>query len=252
VDYLYAEESGSDPDSSEQYSVPAGKIRMFYQGPNNGTRNTERVSLLNTLNQSFADCRVIFRLAGSDPKSVRVANGRIERVFPANKKELMVLVNIGLPEKSSVQVLATTDPAVENTFQKIPVQIDLNIPGVITFKPAQTATGLKFLAAAETLELSLTNPTREPIRVKPQVTLDGQELILANPAQPASTQPAEEPATPTGEDGIDLAPGKTLRFPIKPALRSIRPGKHLIQIYCLNDPLQRVTVFPVQIAVTEK
>ncbi len=248
VSYLYSDGSENGTNPSEQNSVPAGKIRLFYQGPNDGTQKTERVTILNTLDQSFPDCRVIFRLAGSDPQSVKVANGRVERVFPVNKGELMVMMNVGLPEKSSIQVMATTDSTTENQFQKIPVQVDLNVPSVVTFKPARTATGLSFLAAAEILELSLTNPTKEAIRVKPQVTLDGQELFIGGPSQ--STQPANDTAGQANEEGIELPPGKTVKLPIKPALRSIKSGKHLVQVYCLNDPLQRVTVFPVQVAVT--
>ncbi len=241
VKYVYPQEREA---TGAQFSVPTGHLRIFQQGPNDGSQSSEHITVLNSLNQSFPDCRVVFRLAGSDPQSVKVANGKIERVFPAGENQLLVLATIGLPEKSAVQVLATTDPAIEAKHQRIPVQIDLNAPPKIKFKHAQTATGLKFLIADETFDLALTNTSSQPINVEPQVNLDGQSLII----QAAGQQNSETKSAPE-ENGFQIAPDKTVKLTVKPALRFIKPGRHLIQVYCLNDPLQRLTVFPIQIEV---
>jgi hypothetical protein len=248
---VYPDEQAASP---AQFSVPAGHLRIFNQGPNDGTQTTERIMVLNSLSQSFSDCRVVFRLAGSDPKTVKVANGKLEQVLPVGPNKLMVLATVGLPEKSAVQVLATTDSAAEAKYQRLPVQVDVTCPPKITFKSAQTATGLKFFIAGETLELSLTNTSSEPVVFNPQVNLDGQTLIIQKTSGPESTQPTNESATqPTNngqENGYELEPGKTIKLSIKPALRSIKAGRHLVQVYSLNDPLQRLTVFPIQVEVS--
>jgi len=244
VKYIYPAERGK---VSSQFSVPAGHLRLFNHGPNNGTQPTERITILNTLNQSFADCRVAFRIAGTNPESVKVANGKLEQVFPCGNNQLLVLATVGVPEKSALQVLATTDAKTDARYQRPPVQVDLNSSGKISFKPAQTVSGLKFLIADETLELSLTNTSDQPMKVKPQANLNGQMLIIQDPSRSNAKESAEE--TAAEDEGFDLDAKKTIKLTIKPALRSIKPGKHLVQVYLLNDPLQRLTVFPIQVDV---
>lgn len=243
VKYLYP----GGMNDALQCSVPAGRIRTFTHGPNDGTRTTERITVLNTLDQSFSDCRVAFRLAGADPNAVKIANGRIERILPAGNHRLLVLVTIDLPERAAVQVLATTDPEVDGQYRKIPVQFDLTVPAAATFRPARTAAGLKFFAAPEELTLSMTNSSDQPIQVKPQVTLAGQELLIAAPTSQSGNQ------TPVpGAEGYAIPPGKTIKVPVKLAILSITPGRRLVQVYCTNDPLQRVTVFPLQVTVADE
>ncbi|MFA5866208.1 MAG: hypothetical protein WC975_16165 [Phycisphaerae bacterium] len=242
VKYIYPDDQAA---TRSQSSIPTGSIRFFNLGPNDGTRKTERLTLLNTLNQSFPDCRVVFRLAGSDPKSVKIANARINQILVINAHQLMVLANVALPEKSSVQILATTDPAVEAQFQKLPVQVKISSSTKINFKPVETPTGLKFLAAGETVELTLLNTSNQGLKVNPQVTLDGQALIIQNP----SLTQTKQVTAGVSEDGVDLPPGKAIKLSIKPVLRFIKSGKRLIEVYFLNDPLQRLTVFPVQVTV---
>jgi len=247
---------GSDDGAKSQASVPVGFLHTFHHGPNDGTRTTERVTVLNNLNQSFPDCRVLLRLAGTDPAAVKVANGKIEQVMPLTDRQLLVLANVGLPEKASVSVLATTDSSEEARVQKLPIQAEMAAPGELHFKAGETSDGLRFLLADETLSLTLSNTSRAPVVAKPYVTLDGQSLIIQEQSQPQSSQPAAEsttaPSAKASGEGFTIAAGGSIKLAIKPALRAIRPGRYLVSVYLLNDPLQRLTVFPVQVVVSER
>ncbi len=238
-----------------QYSVPVGRIRIFRSGPNDGSRETERVTIVNTLNQSFADCQVIFRIAGTDPQSVIVENARKKNVLRVKSNQLLVIADVDLPEKSAVQILATTNHKTAQAYKKLPVKVSLTSPAELIFRSAKTATGLKYLTANSSLELALTNLGNTKLSTAVQVTLAGQSLILGRPIlskTPLGNQPADiiSAINTTGQD-IEILPNSTVRMRVAPTLRYITPGRHFISVYCLNDPLKRVSVFPVFVKVND-
>jgi hypothetical protein len=249
VDYLYPDEQAK---ASIQSSVPAGHLKTIHQGPNDGTKPMERAIVVNGLNQSFANARVVFRIAGTDPKAVRVLNGRLERSAALPNGQLLVSARIDLPEKSSTQVMATSDPLLAKVYDRLPVKITLDGSKKLTFTPAITPAGLNFFAAGETLELTLTNESNAAIRLTPQVTLAGQEVTVSEMAAQTTSQAKETTAAPCGDNEIELPAKQTVKLTIRPAVRNVSPGKHAVVVYLLNDPLQRASAFPVEITVAGK
>ncbi len=238
-----------------QYSIPVGRIRIFNTGPNDGSQPTEQITVVNSLNQSFADCQVIFNLAGTDPKSVIVQNARKGDVFRVGADKLVVIAKVDLPEKSAVHIIATTDRKTAQAYQKLPIKFNLLVPSELTFHQAKSLSGLKYLKAEGDMQLSVTNLSNKRITTAVQVTLAGQSLILGKPIiskVPLGSQPAGAISgiNTAGED-IDILPSGTVRIRVFPSLRHITSGRHWISVYCLNDPLKRVTVFPVTVKVEE-
>ncbi len=254
IRYIYPEEN---PIAGKklQYSIPVGRIRIFNKGPNDGSLPTEQITIVNTLNQSFANCQVIFKLAGNNPNSVIVQNARKTDVFRANSNMLIVIANVDLPEKSAVHILATTNRQTAQAYQKLPIKFNLIAPPVLTFRQAKSLTGLKYLKGNGNLQLSITNLSNKRITTAVQVTLAGQSLILGKPIiskTPLSSKPtnAINGINTAGED-IDILPSGTVRMRVFPSLRHITSGKHWISVYCLNDPLKRVTVFPITVKLEQ-
>ena len=248
LDYIYNENGGKP---ARQYSIPTGKLKIFNHGANDGSSATEQISVVNALNQSFANCRLIFHIRGTNPNSVVVHNARLVRALQISPDELTVITNVDIPEKSAVRVLATSDPLSAKKYRKIPVVFKLSGPKNITFKPARTPTGLKYLASKQVLELAVKNPTDMKVNISLQASLEGQALILGRPIlseTPLPTSTIVKSGDTSGQN-IELLPGKTVRMTITPAVRNISQGKHYIQIYSLNDPLKRLTVFPVDVVI---
>ena len=249
IRYIYPDEQANH---TAQHSVPAGRLKVLDQGPNDGSQNIESAMVVNTLNQSFDACRILLQLAGSDPESVCVANGQIERVIPAGQNKLLVSAIVDVPEKGSTQIVATSNPDAMARYEAIPVKMELRSPEKLIFTPGLTSTGLEFFSTTDKLELTLTNTSQQNIALALQVTLAGQELIIPRELFSPSTQPEN---TDQNEDAdassnmIHLATGQSLTIPIQPAVRFIYPGNHSIVIYTLNDPLRRAKTFPVNIVV---
>jgi hypothetical protein len=232
VNYVYSDESSS---RRLQYSITVGRLRLFAQGPNDGSQTTERISVLNALNQSFSDCRVVFKLKGTDPSAVRVFNGRLEQVL-TGQGGLIVLASVNLPEKSTVQVLATTDSAQHKKYEKLPVEFSLSAPKPLSFQSLRSEQGLTYLEGASTLELSVKNLSKESLTVRLQARLAGQVLMIhrSTPAEGGS------PSLGLTTETVTLKGEETEKITIVPAVRSITPGEHVLSVYCLDDPLERV------------
>jgi hypothetical protein len=252
IRYIYPDEQAS---ATLQHSVPVGRMKILYQGPNDGSQKMQMATVVNALNQSFDNCRLIFRIAGTDPGSVKIANGKIERVIPTGKNELVVSVLVDVPEKGATQVMVTSDPAAMGPYEALPVKISLNTPKKLNFAAAETGPGLNFFASEDKLELTLANTSDRTISVVPQVTLGGQELIIARESLPQSTPPAngDNSSSPTSiSNMINLAAGQTVTLLIQPAARYVYPGSHSIVVYLLNDPLRRAKAFGVNVAVANQ
>jgi hypothetical protein len=249
IRYIYPDE---EAEQTAQHSVPAGRLKVLYQGPNDGSQNIQMVTMVNSLNQAFDDCRIVFHIAGTDAKSVRIANARIDRIIPAGKNELVVSALVDLPEKGAAQVVVTSDPSGIAPYEPIPVKISLRSPEKLVFTPGVTSTGLSFFAAADKLELTLTNTSEKAVNIAPQVTLAGQELIISRESLAQTTQPTngEDAASPASINNMmSLAAGQSIKLLIQPAVRFIYPGNHQIVVYALNDSLKRAQTFAVNVAV---
>ena len=247
VDCVYPQE----PLGAAQYSIPAGRIRCFHDGPNDGSRPTERVSIVNALNQSFSDAQVILRLKGGDPALVKAANCRLEQVLKG-PEHLIVLVRLDLPKNSAVQILASTDEAEFSRYEKIPVGFTLGGSKEIHLEEKRSPDGLVYLQSTEPLKLSVKNLSSQDVAVTLQARLAGQAIMLADPAATTQGSAATFAASAAATKELSLAGGASQELLIWPVLRTASPGEDYLAVYVMNDPLQRVWVDKVTVAMPKK
>jgi hypothetical protein len=239
ISYIYPE-----PGSTNHDSIPVGRIRIFNAGPNDGSQPVERISILNTLNQAFPNCQVIFRVKATDPSAVRVANCRLEQVLRGDGF-VTVIASVDLPDKCAVQVAASADEAGLAPFAKVPVEFSLEGDKNIVFTSRKTADGLGYCDAAKPLTLQVRNVSSAAQEVRLQACLEGQSLVVA-PA--ATSQPSD--AAAAAIQTVRIEPSQSVSLTVWPVLRSITPGPHYLAVYVLNDPLQRIWVDRVTTSLT--
>ncbi|NLX04947.1 MAG: hypothetical protein GXY33_07370 [Phycisphaerae bacterium] len=236
------------PDREAQHSIPAGRLRVFDHGRNDGSAATEHVSVVNTLNQSFGDCRVVMRIKGDDPQAVKVANCRLEEVL-RGPGHLVVLATVDVPERASVQVAATTDPQVEQSLAKLPVEFAFGGDRTLKFRQGRSPDGMVYYEQPGPIPLTVKNLSDQQTTVSLQVRLGGEALVLS---QTGSTQPGDasaQAAALTTTETLSLAPNATASVSIHPVLRNLTPGQAYLAVYCLNDPLQRVSIERVNVTL---
>lgn len=239
ISYVYPE-----PGSTNQDSIPVGRVRIFNAGPNDGTQPVERISILNTLNQAFPNCQVVFRVKATDPSAIKVANCRLEQVLRGDGF-VTVIASVDLPDKCAVQVAAAADEAGLAGFGKVPVEFSIEGDKNIALTMRKTADGLTYCDSPKPLTLHVRNVSTTVQDVRLQACLEGQSLVIA----PGTTsQPAD--AATTAIQSVRVEPSQSATLTVWPVMRSVTPGPHYLAIYTLNDPLQRIWVDRVTTSLT--
>lgn len=217
--YVYP---ADDATSIVSHSIPVGRVRAFIEGEETG-----RViaNVQNALNQSFADARIWLRVARAGPREPQVAGGRLVQALP-DGNHWTCEIAMDLPDKGGVRVIAKTDGPIQ---APVPLTARLTGESDLVFTPATTDAGLVYFESSQPLRVILDNPTDQAIRAFPTLRLNGKLLSLASP----TTWPVEIKA---GEHAV-LEP--------RLLLGRVSPGPHLLQLTYMDDPVRRVTMFPV-------
>jgi hypothetical protein len=230
IDYVYPDDMAR---VDAQHSIPVGRLRVFHEDPNDGTRTRVRAVVQNALNQPFDNCRLWLRVAKAADATVRprIAGGRLRAVFDGGSFWLCD-VGYDLPDKGGARVMVAT----EGTLPKpAPLSIALGGPRELTFAPQRSPDGIAYYACRDTLLLRLTNHDGEPVRTWPVVRLNGNVVPVDD--EHGQSRP------------VTIAPGETLEIPLRLALGRVSPGRHLMQVFFLDDPLKRATTFGVTLNV---
>lgn len=220
----------------EQHSVPSGRLRVFYDGHNDGSDPRLTATVQNALNQAFQDCRLWLRVAksSSDPsRKPTAAGGKILQTFDAGN-HWVCRVSVDLPDKGGARVRITTDAELPD---EKPVRLAIEGDRELTFRPQVTATGLAYFAAPQTLNLVMTNTGAKPVVCWPIIRLNGSQL---------SVERSEADGWP-----VKLDAGASATLKINLTLGRVSPGPHLLQVFFLDDPLKRLTTFPVTLIKAE-
>lgn len=232
LSYIYPDDTAAE---KLQYSIPAGRLRVFHDRPNDGTASEITATIQNSLNQSFAGAQLWLRVAknGSGAPQPTIAGGRLIRALDAGRY-WACLVETDLPEKGAVRILATSSPgAVPSTP---PVAISIDGPTDLAFSERRTPFGLAYYAADNPLTLVLKNTSNRPASAWPIVRLNGSQL---------RPDPKQTPRMP-----LTIEPNATVRLPLNVTLRRVSEGPHTLQVYFLDDPLARLNTFPVNLRMS--
>jgi hypothetical protein len=227
LSYVYRDD-GSDP--KLQQSISVGRLRTFFDGPNDGSATEVSVTLQNSLNQAFDHCRVRLRVKknpkdnGAEP---RAAGGRLTQALDAGDHWLCE-IRFDLPDKGGFKVVATT---VGQLPAEVPLKVNLVASDTLSFKAQKLDLGLTYYQSDAPLAIQLTNPGEKSVKARPVVRLNGNTL----PVDPknADTWPPE------------VLPGQTVSLPLQATLSQLSVGEHMLQVYFLEDPLRRIKTFPV-------
>ncbi len=227
--YTYPNDNGTE---NLQHSIPTGRLRAFYDGPNDGSVHTVTVTVQNALNQSFDDAHVWLRVAkGPGGEKPTVAPGRLVQALDA-MTHWACDVAFDLPDKGAVRIVAAADP--EDVAPALPIEVALDGPREWNFAPATTDFGLTYFTSNAGASLKFTNNSKSHITCWPVICVNGGQI---NP------DPKVCPKLP-----LSLEPGKTLSVPLVLNLRRVSPGKHALQVHFLEDPLSRLSTFEVTLA----
>ncbi len=229
VAYTYPDDTAAE---KLQHSIPTGRLRTYYDGPNDGSAPRVSATVQNALNQSFADAHVMLRVAksGSGDRP-SVSPGRLVRTLDCGKF-WSCDVALDLPDKGAVRVMAASNP--EDVPPALPVDIELEGSREWVFTRQASDFGLAFSTCDSPVSLKLTNRGRSPITCRPVVRVNGSELHLDRKAVPRLP--------------LTLEPGKTVSLPLVLDLRRVSPGVHSVQVFFLEDPLARLSTFDVMIS----
>ncbi|MFQ5429166.1 MAG: metallophosphoesterase family protein, partial [Phycisphaerae bacterium] len=232
VSYTYAQETNRE---DLQYSIPSGRLRAYFDAPNDGTSPRVVATIQNALNQAFDRAEIWLRVA-KKPGVTKptVAPGRVIRVLDAGD-HWACQVGYDLPDKGAVRIMAAADPSV--VPPKMPIRVTLAGDRLWRFAPKTTSFGLTYYESDATARISLTNASKSARTCWPVVRVNGAKLHLDR---------ARAPRLP-----LTLQPGETLDVPLVVSLRRVSPGSHKLQVYFLEDRLSRLTTFDVDLALSE-
>ncbi len=250
VHYVYPDDLAGSP---AQHSVPAGRLRVFYnvvdeagaivsRAANDGSEHRIVVTVQNGLNQPFEDCRLWLKLAKPVPSAVAADTGgsqapggqitvggaRLVRVLDGGD-HLVAELAVDLPDKGAVRAMAATSGAVPDP---IPVSVSLLGPQELTFQERQARFSVVYYTSDDSLSIELTNGSSKPVTVWPVVRLNGTQIEVDS-QKIGGRWPVVVPAQ------------QAIVLPLKLTLGQVSEGAHLLQVYFLDDPLARLATFPV-------
>jgi predicted MPP superfamily phosphohydrolase len=229
ITYIYPNDNARE---NLAHSIPTGRLRAFYDAPNDGSSQRVGVTVQNALNQGFKNVHLWLRVAkgpgGGPPK---IAPGRVARVLDAGHYWACDVV-VDLPDKGGLRVVASTNPA--DLPPARPITVELGGPRDWTFEPRTTNFGLSYFTCQAPASLTLTNHTDEDQTCWPVIRINGTQL------HPDRTVCPRLPLT--------IKSGTSVSVPLVLNLRRVSPGRHAMQVYFLEDPLCRLTTFDVDLS----
>lgn len=229
VSYVYANDNATE---RLQHSVPTGRLRAFYDEANDGTASRITATVQNALNQKFDEARVWLRVRkdqnGAKPA---VAPGRLIRTLDAGT-HWACEVAVDLPDKGAVRVVASARPS--DVPNPEPITVELDGATDWAFASRTTDFGLDYFSSSTPVTLKLINQSSVPQTCWPVIRVNGGQL------QPDRAACPRLPLT--------IEPGKTITVPLVLNLRRVSPGPHALQVYFLEDPLNRLHTFDVQLS----
>lgn len=234
--------------SSARHSVPAGRLRVFYnvvdetgalvgRAANDGSEHRILATVQNGLNQTFEDCRVWLRLPKPVPpgaasaaadEQIAVGGARLVRVLDGGN-HLVAELAVDLPDKSAVRVMAATKGTIP---EPVPLSVSLLGPQGLTLHERQARFGVVYYTSDDSLSVELTNWSSEPVTAWPVVRLNGSQIEV-------------DSQKVGGRWPVVVPTQQAIVLPLKLTLGQISEGPHLLQVYFLDDPLARLTTFPV-------
>lgn len=213
------------------HSIPVGKLRTYYETPNDGSARRVVVTVLNALNQPISNAKLWLRVAkGRGNERPAVAPGQLLQTIDVGEY-WACLVSVDLPDKGAVRVMASSDP--EDIPPQPPLEIELTGPKEWTFSEKSTDFGLTYFHCDAEVSLRITNPSRQEVTCWPVIRLNGSAVHPDRKAVPRLP--------------ITIAAGKTVQVPLVLDLRRVSEGKHNLQVSLLEDPLSRVKSFEVSL-----
>jgi hypothetical protein len=232
VSYVYPNDNAAE---KLQYSIPTGRLRTFFDGVNDGSADHVEVTIQNALNQPFDSVHLWLRLAKSPGESKpAVAPGRIVQMLDAGKYWACD-VAVDVPEKGGVRLLATRSASM--LPPQLPIEVGFDGPAVWKFTAKQTDFGMTYYASDASARLKLTNTAKTPQACWPVIRMNGGQV---HPDRSVC------PRLP-----LLLESGKTLEVPLMLNLRRVSPGKHTLQVYFLEDPLNRLRTFDITLELQQ-
>ncbi|MCK6455023.1 MAG: hypothetical protein L6Q92_00630 [Phycisphaerae bacterium] len=225
ISYIYPDDTATE---NLQHSVPTGKLRVFYDRENDGRAEHLVATVQNGLNQAFEAARLWLRVQKSGTTPPTVAGGRLVRALDAGAYWACD-VAVNLPDKGAVRVMAASSPG--QVPPPVPVTGTWNGPTELTFTPRETKFGLRYAASRAAASITLKNESNGIISCWPIVRLNGAQLRV---------DPKRSPTLP-----LTIKAGESVELPLVLNLRRVSDGAHLVQLHFLEDPLTRLTTFPV-------
>jgi hypothetical protein len=218
-----------------QYSVPAGRIRTTFAGPNDGSQDVVSVSITNALNRSWHDCRMWLRVRKDPARPMpSVAGGTLIRCLDVGASWACE-VGFNLPDKGAVTVQA--GPA-NQIVPPLPVRLEFSCPDHLAFAARGTADDLTWFTCGTPAILKVVNTSAEAITVWPIVRLNGTTLSLSGSGPQALP--------------LSLAPMSSQMLRINLTLGHLALGPHALQAYLLDDPLRRLTTQPIVLLLAKE
>jgi predicted MPP superfamily phosphohydrolase len=218
-----------------QHSIPTGRLRAYFDAPNDGTAGRIAVTVQNALNQPFHDAHVWLRLAKQgDNAKPAIAPGRLVRMLDAGKYWACD-VAFDLPDKGAVRIVASMNPA--DLAPAPPIKVALEGSRNWAFTSKTTDFGLSYFASRAPAKLTLTNESESPQSYWPVIRLNGAQIHPDRAAVPRLP--------------LQFKPGQTVSLPLTLNLRRVSPGPHELQVYFLEDPLSRMQTFDVNLSHQE-
>ena len=221
VSYVYANDGGAP---GIEHSIPAGSLRAFVDAV--GTRRVA-VNIQNALNQRFDGARLWVQVAKNGEAKPQVAGGRLVQALNAGDAWACE-VAADLPDKGGLKILVSTEGKLP---EPVPIKASYEGSHDLAFRAERTKAGLSFFKSDQPLTITLANSGERELRTYPIVRLNGSRL------------PVEADGRPDWP--ITIPPGGQAILALRLILGQVSAGEHLMQLVFLEDPLRRVTAFPV-------
>jgi len=222
-------------------SIPVGRLRVFYDGKNDGTEDVIVATVMNALNREFDSCGVWVAVAKASGERPDVRGGKLARVLDGGRY-WMCEVRVDLPDKGGRKVMVANSAAL--LPKPLPIEAKLavgggDVPGTATgpsvpallFKKEHGELGVIYYRCEQKVALVLTNTSDAAEEVWPVVRLNGQTILLDWSAAFGDRKP------------LVIQPGRSARLPLKLVLGRVSPGEHQLQVFFRSDPLKRLTTF---------
>ncbi|MFH1747395.1 MAG: hypothetical protein ABIG44_10175 [Planctomycetota bacterium] len=217
-------------------SIAAGHLRVYYDGPNDGTQRSMSFTVVNNLPFRINDLSVRVLLKRNPDRQPWYAGATLTQVTDLGDV-WDCRVRVDLPDKGALHAVVGTSA----TPMMPAIDVNIEAPRQLVLQRHQDAEGLSYLAAQSTLALiHLHNLGSSATNVTPLVRLDGQTLpylILDEPG-PAATAYR-----------LRLAPGRTLTLQVELSAIRVAPGYRELQVYLKGPVAWRPECLPLEVTI---